>query len=159
MGAVPMGAATRSTGNTGFSGARGTFSTREFDPSLAGGPLRDLSADSIKFTERGISVVEQHTARFGPDAANEYMIDRLRQISRGEIEATAVDRNFYSHELREFVRYRQLGWEAGQPGDPMAAYRLWNNAHTATLEEYRILGPITDTSLYQPNAIKLMEGN
>ncbi|MBI3102202.1 MAG: colicin [Burkholderiales bacterium] len=146
-------------GNVEITGARGASSTREFDPSLAGGPLRELSADSIKFTESGISVVERHTARFGPDAANEYMVDRLRQISRGEIEATTVDRNFYSHELREYVRYRQLGWEAGQPADPMAAYRLWNNTHTATLEEYRILGPYTDKSLYHSNAINLMEGN
>jgi YD repeat-containing protein len=137
-------------------GARGLFSTREFDPSNAGGPLRELSADSIKFTERGVDVVAGHTGRFGPDAANEVMIDRLRRIARGEIEATTIDRNFYSHELREFVRYRRLGWASGQPSNPSAAYRLWNNAHTATLEEYRILGPNTNSQLYHPEAAKYL---
>ncbi|MBI2308441.1 MAG: LysM peptidoglycan-binding domain-containing protein [Rhodocyclales bacterium] len=145
--------------NSEVRGARGLYSTREFDPAAAGGPLRELSADNIRFTESGVSVVEKHTARFGPDPANEYMTNRLRQISNGEIEATAVDRNFYSHELREYVRYRRQGWESGQPSDPAAAYRLWNNTHTATLEEYRILGPNTDPRLYHPNAIKLMGGN
>ncbi|WP_217990197.1 hypothetical protein [Pseudomonas indica] len=139
-------------------GARGAYSGREFDPDLAGGPLRDLYNDKIKFTDRGIDVVEKHTARFGPDEANQYMIDRLRKIASGEIEPTQVDRNFYSHELREYVRYRRLGWETGQPVDLMQQRNLWNNTHTATLEEYRIPGPNTDPYLYHPEAIKLMEG-
>jgi hypothetical protein len=29
-----------------------------------------------------------------------------------------------------------LGYENGQPADPDAAYTLWNDAHTATLEDY-----------------------
>jgi hypothetical protein len=137
-------------------GARGAFSTREFDPALAGGPLRDLSADRILITERGVAVVEKHNARFGPDRANHYMIGRLRGIANGEISPTAVDRKFYSHELREYVRYRRLGWESGQPAGADASYNLWNNAHTATLEEYRIVGPNTNSQLYHPEAIKLM---
>jgi hypothetical protein len=137
-------------------GARGAFSTREFDPALAGGPLRELSADRILITERGVAVVEEHAARFGPDAANHYMIGRLRGIVNGEISPTAVDRNFYSHELREYVRYRRLGWKSGKPADTNASYNLWNNAHTATLEEYRIIGPNTNSQLYHPEAIKLM---
>ncbi len=86
------------------------------------------------------------------------MIDRLRQIANGGVEATVVDRNFYSHELREYVRYRQLGWETGQPTDVMQQRNLWNNTHTATLEEYGIKGPNTDPYLYHPEAIKLMGG-
>ncbi len=46
--------------------------------------------------------------------------------------------NFYTHELREFVRYRNLGYETGVPVDPDEAMRLWNNAHTSTLEDYRL---------------------
>ena len=84
------------------------------------------------------------------------MIDRLRGISEGSIDATTVDQNFYTHELREYVRYRRLGWEAGQPIDLMEQRNLWNNAHTATLEEYGIRGPNTDPHLYHPEAIKLM---
>jgi polyhydroxyalkanoate synthesis regulator phasin len=135
-------------------GARGTVSGRDFDPELAGGPIRELTTENIRFTNKAVDIVEKHTSRFGPDAANEYMIDRLRRIANGEIEATQVDRNFYTHELREFVRYRRQGWEIGAPKNNDLAHDLWNNAHTATLEEYRILGRLED--LYHPDAIKLM---
>jgi hypothetical protein len=50
---------------------------------------------------------------------------------------TQTDLNFYTHELREYARYRALGYPAGQPIDPDAAYRLWNNAHTASLEDLK----------------------
>jgi hypothetical protein len=58
------------------------------------------------------------------------MIDRLRLIANGDIPATQIDRNFYSHELREFVRYRRLGWENGLPADKNLQLSLWNNTHT-----------------------------
>ncbi len=64
------------------------------------------------------------------------MVQRLRDIADGKIKPTQADLNFYSHELRESVRYRRLGQPAGQPLDGDAAYDLWNNAHTATLEDY-----------------------
>jgi hypothetical protein len=137
-------------------GARGLFSGRDFDPALAGGPIRNLSVDNIRFTDRGVDVVARHTARFGEDAANDHMVGRLRSIAAGEIEPTIIDRNFYTHELREYTRYRRLGWESGQPaGD--AGYDLWNHAHTATLEDYRIVGHPTP-QLYHPEAIRLMGG-
>ena len=82
------------------------------------------------------------------------MIERLRQISRGEIEPTQVDRNFYSHELREYTRYRRLGWESGAPSNIDDAHSLWNNTHSATLEEYRIQGN-PDPQFYHPEAIDL----
>lgn len=55
-----------------------------------------------------------------------------------------------------------VGWmvpqRGGQPaGD--AGWNLWNNAHTATLEEYRNVRPRTDPQLYHPEAIKLMGGH
>jgi hypothetical protein len=52
---------------------------------------------------RGVDVVEQHVARFGPDAPNQGMIQRLRDIAAGRLQPTEADLNFYSHELREFV--------------------------------------------------------
>jgi hypothetical protein len=67
------------------------------------------------------------------------MVARLRQIARGERNAEPVDLRFYTHELREAVRYRRLGWRTGQPPDPDAAYESWNNAHTATLEDYSLV--------------------
>ncbi len=117
-------------------GGRGPISGRQFDPAAAGGPIRQLTTGRIKITNQGIDVVEQHVGRFGPDAANQGMIQRLRDIAAGKLQPTQADLNYYSHELREFVRYRQLGWQTGKPADLDAAHELWNNAHTATLEDY-----------------------
>ena len=33
-------------------------------------------------------------------------------------------------------RYKRMGYANSQPADPLAAYELWNNAHTAALEDY-----------------------
>jgi len=78
------------------------------------------------------------------------MLERLRAIADERIEPTPVDRGFYTHELREYVRYRRLGYESGTPANPEAAHTLWNNAHTATLEDYRL--PATPSALYHPEA-------
>ncbi len=112
-------------------GARGPAG-REFDPNLAGGPVRQLTTDNIKVTSRGIDVVEQHVARFGPDVANQGMIQRLKDIAAKRLQPTPADLDFYSHELREFVRYRRQGHRTGGGADR----ELWNNSHTATLEDY-----------------------
>jgi hypothetical protein len=66
------------------------------------------------------------------------MLERLRRIVARELEPTLTDLNFYTHELREYVRYRRLGWATGEPTDPAIAYALWNNAHTAALEDYKL---------------------
>jgi hypothetical protein len=76
------------------------------------------------------------------------MLDRLKEIASGRLEATVYDRRFYTHELREFVRYRRLGCPTGQPADVDQAYDLWNNAHTATLADYGI-NP-AEEALYLP---------
>jgi uncharacterized Zn-binding protein involved in type VI secretion len=132
-------------------GARGAISGREFDSSKAGGKILNLSNDNIKITSKGIDAVEQHVSRFGPDQANMKMVQRLRDIEAGKIEATKTDQNFYSHELRESVRYRNSGWPKGQPTSVDEAYEVWNNAHTATLEDYGLKeGP---GALYHPDAI------
>jgi hypothetical protein len=63
------------------------------------------------------------------------------------MEATSADMNFYTHELRESVRYRKLGHPTGDPG-----YDLWNNTHTATLEDYGLTeGPGV---LYHESVVK-----
>ncbi len=117
-------------------GRRGPISGRVFDPSNAGGPIRQLTTKRIKITDRGITYAERHLSRFGPDAANEGMVQRLRDIAAGKLVPTQVDLNFYSHELRESIRYRRLGFPSGQPLDAEAAFDLWNNAHSASLENY-----------------------
>jgi len=64
------------------------------------------------------------------------MVQRLRDIAARKLQPTQADLNFYSHELRESIRYKRLGFPNGQPLDADAAYDFWNNAHTATLEDY-----------------------
>ncbi len=128
-------ASRRATLRQQIKGARGPMSGRPYNPDEAGGPIRSLSTDNIKIKHNGIDVVERHVSRFGSDTFNEAQIARLRSIADGKIEATQADKSFYSHELREYVRYRSLGWRDGQPVDPDAAHELWNNTHTATLED------------------------
>lgn len=61
----------------------------------------------------------------------------MKDIVAGKLEPTQSDLNNYTHELRESLRYKKLGYRLGeQPNDPDTAYRLWNNLHTATLEDY-----------------------
>ncbi|MCU7929036.1 MAG: hypothetical protein KZQ97_21750 [Candidatus Thiodiazotropha sp. (ex Dulcina madagascariensis)] len=125
------------------------------DPILSGGPLRELTNENIRISNRGIDVVEGHISRFGDDAANQVMLQRLRGIESGEIRGTVTDYNFYSHELREFTRVRRLGYETGPlPND------VYYNAHSATLREYGIAPTTYDQSLralYHPDAIRLID--
>ena len=78
---------------------------------------------------------------------NDAMVRRLREIYEARAQATRFDLNFYTHELREFVRYRRLGWPVGQPNDQGDACELWNNTHTASLEDY---GLPASGALYHP---------
>jgi hypothetical protein len=58
--------------------------------------------------------------------------------------------DYYSHELREFVRYRRRGFPTGAGDD----YELWNNAHAATLQDYllRELDADGNRNLFHPDA-------
>ncbi len=82
------------------------------------------------------------------------MLSRLQQIADGKLAPTQYDLNFYTHEIRECRRYTNLGWESGVPEDADARHELWNNAHTATLEDYRL----KDENLYHPDALSKGEG-
>ena len=130
-------------------GARGPASGREFDPDLSGGPIHRLSTDRVQVSDKGVDAVEGHVERFGPDAPNQRMIRKLRDIAARKLKPTRFDLNFYTHELREFVRYRRRGWRVGQPDDPGSAHDLWNHTHTAALEDYRL--PAAG-ALYHPDA-------
>jgi hypothetical protein len=130
--------------------AVGVASGRPFDPDVAGGPIEKLSTDGVRISHEGIDRVEQHLERFGPDDTDQAMVKRLRSIASGDVAPTEYDLNYYTHELREFERYTNLGWERGQPEGVDASYDLWNNAHTATLEDYGL----KDNQLYHPDALK-----
>jgi hypothetical protein len=123
-----------------------------WDEASAGGPVRHLSTDRIKITDRGIAVVEAHAGRFGPDRANGIMIERLKRISRGELRAASQDLNFYSHELREHVRYRRAGWPTGVPADSESAMNLWRQAHSGALGDYG-LALRSEALLYHPDSL------
>jgi len=101
-------------------------------------------------TDRGIDALEGHIGRFGHDEANQVMVHRLRRIAEGGIEPTRYDRNDYAQELRESVRYRRRGFPAGAGDD----YDLWNNTHSATLEDYGLseLDADGNRNLFHPDA-------
>ncbi len=120
--------------NSPYEGAttKGEHSGRMYDPEKAGGPTQNLDWTTASVTQDGIDLVKLHTGRFGSSDANTIMIDRLEKILRGELAVTDTDKRFYTHELRELERYRALGVADGVQGN------VWNNAHTAALEDYRI---------------------
>jgi len=129
---VPRGAADEFGTHVGHS------SGRPFFPDEVGIPIKPRSIEGVEITPDGLAEVERHLSRFGPDETNRKMMERLREIAAGNRAPTDADKYFYTHELREFERYKALGWADGVPDDPDAAHRLWNNTHTATLEEYGI---------------------
>jgi hypothetical protein len=127
-------------------GARGPASGREFDPEAAGGPIQELDAGKATITSKGVQEATAHLQRFtggGPlEAPEQAMLDRLTSIAAGDMEPTSYDLNFYTHELDEAARYAQLGFGPGSGvdlGSP-TMYDVWNDAHTAALEDYGISG-------------------
>ncbi len=61
------------------------------------------------------------------------MIERLEKILTNKLTATDIDKRFYTHEIRELERYRMLGIP-----DDVNDKSVWNDAHTATLEDFKI---------------------
>jgi hypothetical protein len=127
-------------------GARGPASGREFDPETAGGPIQQLDPGKDRITCEGVQEATAHLQRFaggGPlEAPEQAMLDRLTSIAAGDMEPTSYDLNFYTHELDEASRYAQLGFgpESGVDLGSPEMYDVWNNVHTAALEDYGIPG-------------------
>jgi hypothetical protein len=129
--------------------AIGKYSGRKFNTDKAGGPIEDLDWKNAKIDRAGIDKVKLHTVRFGEDSGNKIIIDRLEKILKGELAVTDTDKRFYTHEIRELERYRNLGVKDGEV--PKNKDEVWNNAHTATLEDYKLN---SDESLfYTPEAL------
>jgi len=133
-------------------GARGPASGRDFDPESSGGPIRQLDARKASITDEGVREAAAHLQRFtggGPlEAPEKGMLDRLTSIAAGEMKPTSYDLNFYTHELDEAGRYAELGFgpESGVDlGDPKM-FDVWNDVHTAALEDYGI----SDANLFYP---------
>jgi len=114
----------------------GTHSGRDFNPDRAGGEIQKLDWNPMRTSEDGLELVKLHTARLPRSAANEVMIDRLERIIRGELDITDTDKRYYSHEIRELERFRALG--ISDTEGPGTNTPIWNNAHTATLEDFQL---------------------
>ena len=132
-----------------FFGGRGTASGREFDPAAAGGPIHSLDASTAEINDEGVQAVAEHLGRFvfggQLEAPEQGMLDRLWAAASGNLEPTQYDLNFYTHELDEAGRYAQLGYGQRDIASP-DMYSVWNNVHTAALEDYGL----TDADLYYP---------
>lgn len=128
---------------------KGDYSGRDFNPEQAGGPILDLDWRTAVITQAGIDAVKLHIARLDQSDANEIMIQRLEKILSGHWEFTDTDLRYYTHEVRELERFRALGM--GDDFKPDRESPLWNNAHTATLEDFKLRDD--ETLLYSQDAI------
>ncbi|EBQ4207935.1 colicin-D [Salmonella enterica] len=124
------------SGLYGETNAKGKYSGRDYNSDKAGGPIQDLDWKTATIDLEGVDKVKLHTGRFGELPDNKVMIDRLENILNGGLQATDTDLRFYTHEIRELERYRNLGVKDGVIPDNYD--EVWNNTHTATLEDYKI---------------------
>jgi hypothetical protein len=137
--------------NSPYDGATvtGRYSGRKFNPEQAGGPILDLDWRTAVITQAGIEAVKLHIARFDQSDANDIMVQRLEKILHGYWVLTDADLRYYTHELRELERFRALG--LSDDFKPENGSPVWNNTHTATLEDYKLSSD--ETLLYSPDAI------
>lgn len=131
---------------------KGKYSGRLFNPELAGGPILDLDWRTAVITQTGIDAVKLHIARLDQSDANDIMVRRLEKILSQYGKITDTDLRYYTHEIRELERYRAFGYsDTASPSDES---QIWNNAHTATLEDYKLGSELT--LLYSEEAISAM---
>jgi len=138
--------------NSPYPGATtvGSYSGRAYNPDKAGGPVERLNWRDATFTQAGVDLVKLHVSRFEPSDANDTMIERLEKILQGISQATDTDKRFYTHEIRELERFRALGIpDKIRPDNPV---EVWNNTHTATLEDYQLTSEAE--LLYTPEAME-----
>jgi hypothetical protein len=122
-------------GPVGIGNIIGKYSKRPFNPEKAGGEILSLDWKDTIVTTEGIDEIIKHIQRFEYDEWNERMIDRLRKIVKGELEITDFDKRYFTHEIREFERYKALGYKNTKHD---LIPETWNHVHTATLEDYKI---------------------
>lgn len=128
----------------------GEHSGRDFNPEETGLPVTSSDWVPSIIAKSGIDIVKLHTSKFPDSDANKIMIDRLERIFRGELEVTDTDKRFYTHEIREFERLKALGY--GDTEMPDKDSSVWNNVHTAILEDYKLKDD--PTLLYTPEALE-----
>ncbi|WP_332767817.1 S-type pyocin domain-containing protein [Pseudomonas koreensis] len=129
---------------------KGKYSGRDFNPEQAGGPILSLDWRTAVITGSGIDAVKLHIARLDQSDANDIMIQRLEKILSGHLMPTDTDFRYYTHEIRELERFRAIG--LSDDFKPESGSPAWNNAHTATLEDFRLGSD--DDALYSSEAIQ-----
>lgn len=128
---------------------KGKYSGRLFNPEQAGGPILDLNWRTAVITQTGIDAVKLHIARLDQSDANDMMVQRLEKILNGYSQLTDTDLRYYTHEMRELERFRALG--LSDDFKPDKDLPIWNNAHTATLEDFKLHDD--ESLLYTKDAI------
>ncbi|ECG8633830.1 pyocin [Salmonella enterica subsp. salamae] len=141
------------SGIYGETNTKGKYSGRDYNTDKAGGPVQELDWKTATIDREGVDRVKLHTGRFESTPENVVMIDRLEKILKGDIQATDTDKRYYTHEIRELERYRALGIADGTV--PENNDEVWNNTHTATLEDYKLSSD--ETLLYMPEALYSQE--
>jgi RHS repeat-associated protein len=111
--------------------------TGAFIEGVGGGEgLGKLADKAIQVSEKGLAIVEEHLAQFGPVPENTAMIGRLRSaLSAGE-RISGADASFYMHEVSEATMMgRGMSYEA---------------AHATALAKYGV----SPYSVYHPEVIQ-----
>ncbi|WP_432218637.1 S-type pyocin domain-containing protein [Pseudomonas kribbensis] len=129
---------------------RGKYSGRVFNPNKSGGPILDLDWRTAVINRAGIDAVKLHIARLDQSDANDVMIQRIEEILSGRLASTDTDLRYYTHEIRELERFRALG--LSDVFRPDKESPMWNNAHTATLEDFKLED--NEALLYTKDAIE-----
>ncbi|HEX8377691.1 MAG TPA: hypothetical protein VF602_07720 [Pedobacter sp.] len=114
----------------------GKYCKRSFDINNCGGKILNLVWKDAKITKKGIEIIRKHLSRFEEITANTKMIERLEKIQKGHVEITDWDRKFFTHETREYERYKNIGFENTK--NDLIPEEVYNNAHSATLEDYKL---------------------
>jgi hypothetical protein len=119
-----------------FGKKQGLSSKRPFNPDQAGLPVspKQLFSDKIVITDKGLEMVKNHMYSFGSSKQNQLQMQRFEDILSDKIKPTKRDLDTYAHELRESLRYKRIKYRNGD--DPNQDYQIWNDNHTATLEDY-----------------------
>ncbi|WP_312923839.1 hypothetical protein [Empedobacter brevis] len=137
---------------------KGQHSKRDFDVNNSGGKILSLDWQNVEIFDEGLEMVKKHLERFEPDDWNDRMIIRLEKIINKEIPTTDFDKRFYTHEIREYRRYKNLGNGNVKYTDisENAFQKIWDNTHAGTLEDYKIFEKIeykgkSIYSLYHPD--------
>lgn len=129
----------------------GKYSKRTFDINNCGGKILNLTWENAKITKEGIEIVKKHLSRFEDIPANRKMIKRLEEITNYKLEITDWDKRFYTHEIREFERYENLGYKKSFQKE--IPDEIYENAHSASLEDFKLNEIQNDgkRTLYHPD--------